>query len=636
MKKTFFKIVVIITIAFGVQNVMAQELRFPPSNLQYKKHNINLNRMTVTNYGSCMPLYNDQPWGLLLNYPPGSTQDLTQEEGFWLGAIVNGDTLVSTGCNYDGASGLGYLYEFFPRFNKNDTIYTKSVYEEIPEDARENLFFEEDGSLSPYYKPKSEQDYISEYWDDKIVYGVNQAPSILEYHIPLHAHVIQRTFAWSFFLYDKVIFYEYFIINEGEDIWHDVWFAYYNDAHMGRSRNYNRMVDDYVQFDDERKTLIFADMVGGPDGTTINDALTGCRFVKTPKDLNDATLKYTFAHWVNNDDPIGDNNVYRLMSSGERMPDMSPDLQAGQSVRGLLAVGPFESVNPGDTIHFVYAFSVGDGKQDLLKNVDAAKNLADAGFHVPVSPSPPKFTLTPKNGAVIINWKWKDEYSGINPEEFEDHSRRDGILKDFDGYKIYRSSEGPDGPWQLIAQYDSLNGFGYDTGLKYEYKDEGLVNGIKYWYAVTSFDIPEVVSDELTIPSLESPKTLSTQSVIPAISPGETDEKGVFVVPNPYRGDIDYTHDPAWEYPTQPGRDVWMEVDRRIAFMNLPPECTIYIYTLAGYLVKQIDFTQGNGSPIAYWNLLNKNNHTVASGLYYFVVKEPSGKTQVGKFVIVK
>jgi hypothetical protein len=396
------------------------------------------------------------------------------------------------------------------------------------------------------------------------------------------------------------------------------------------------MVDDYVTYDDDRKTLIYADIPGGPDGTTINNALTGCRFVVTPKDLNDPTLTYTFAHWPGNEDPITDNEIYRFMSSGERMPDMSDLLPAGQSVRGMLGIGPFEDVNPGDTLHFIYAFSIGDGRDDLLKNVDAAMGLAQSGFSVPSSPSPPKFELTSRKSKVIINWKWKPEYSGTNPEEFVDKSRNDGILKDFDGYKIYRSSEGPNGPWNLIAQYDSINGYGYDIGLQYEYVDEGLINGIRYWYAVTSFDIPEIVSPELTIGPLESPKSLSVQSIIPAITPEDTEEEGVFVVPNPYRGDVDYTQNPAWEYPTQDGRDVWFEVDRRIAFMNLPGDCVITIYTLAGYEVNRLEYNSSDGAPILYWNLLNKNNHTVASGLYYFVVEEKNGDKQVGKFVIVK
>ncbi len=636
MREKKYIVTALMLLIFAPGLIRAQELRFPPANMQYKKHSVNQNHMTITNYGSALPLFNDWPWGILLNYPPGSTQELTEEEGFWLGAIIGNDTLVSTACNYDGVSGRGYQYEFYPRFNRNDTIYEKSIYDDIPEDAAEGLFFEEDGKLSSRYKPISQQDFISQYWDDKIVYGINQAPAILEDHTPIHAHVIQRTFEWDFVLYEKILFYEYFIINESDKAWQDVYFAYYNDAHMGSDKNLNRMVDDYVVFDDERKTLIYADIPGGPDGTTINNALTGCKFVLTPKDLNDPTLKYTFAHWPGNEDPITDNEIYRFMSSGERMPDMSDLLPAGQSVRGMLGIGPFEEVNPGDTLHFIYAFSIGDGREDLLKNVDAAMGLAQSGFSVPSSPSPPKFELTSRKSKVIINWKWKPEYSGTNPEEFVDKSRNDGILKDFDGYKIYRSSEGPNGPWNLIAQYDSINGYGYDIGLQYEYVDEGLINGIRYWYAVTSFDIPEVVSSELTIGPLESPKSLSIQSIIPAITRDDTDEEGVFVVPNPYRGDVDYTQNPAWEYPTQDGRDVWFEVDRRIAFMNLPGDCSITIFTLAGYEVNKLEYHSEDGSPILYWNLLNKNNHTVASGLYYFVVEEPNGEKQVGKFVIVK
>jgi hypothetical protein len=627
---------VFISVFLAANVLTAQELRFPPSNLQYKKHSVNLNHMTVSNYGSSLPIYNDWPWGIILNYPPGSPQELSEEEGFWLGAIVGNDTLVSTACNYDGVTGRGYQYEFYPRFNRNDTIYEKSIFDNMPENASEGIFFDDDGKLDSRYLPRSQQDYVSEYWDDKIVYGVNQAPSILEDHTPIHAHVIQRTFEWDFILYDKILFYEYFIINESDKVWKDVFFAYYNDSHMGSDVNLSRMTDDYVTYDDERKALIYADIPGGPDGTTINNAMTGCRFLITPKDLDDPSLTYTFAHWVNNDDPVTDNNIYRVMSSGERMPDMSDLLPAGQSVRGLLSVGPFETVNPGDTLHFIYAFSIGDGRQDLLKNLDAALNLSKSDFAVPSSPSPPKFTLSSRKGKVIINWKWKPEYTGTNPEDFVDKSRNDGILKDFDGYKIYRSSKGQDGPWSLIAQYDSVNGYGYDTGLQYQYEDEGLINGMRYWYAVTSFDIPEHVSDELTIGPLESPKSLSTKEIIPAITPEDTKEKGVFVVPNPYRGDVDYTKNPAWEYPTQAGRNVWFEVDRRIAFMNLPGDCKITIFTLTGYEVNRLEYYSSDGSPILYWNLLNENNHTVASGLYYFVVEEPNGNKQVGKFVIVK
>ena len=626
-----------VTLLLIVNVVAAQELRFPPENLQFKKHNINNMHMTVTNYASCMPVFNSgEEVGILFNYPAGSAQELTEEEGFWLGAVVDGDTLVSTGCNYDGVTGRGYQYEFFPRFDENDTIYSASLFDPISDSARENVFFNSDGKLSKNYKPKSEQDYITQYWDDKILFGVNQAPVILEDHVPLHAHVIQRTFAWSFFLYDKILFYEYFIVNEGKKVWNDVYFAYYTDAQMGSDKNLSRLADDYNQYDRSRHALIHGDMPGGNDGTTINNAIVGSRFVKAPKSLNAADLKYTFRHWVGNEDPVNNKNAYAYMSSGEIMPDMQIGIPPGRSVRGLLSIGPFNAVQPGDTLHFIYAYCVGDGRDDLLTNLDAAKKLYEADFNVPISPSPPKFTAKSLNKSIELNWKWEPGYKGINPEEFEDKSRKDGVLKDFEGYRIYRSTQGPDGPWEIVAEFDKVDGYGFDTGLQYTYVDKGLVNGIRYWYAITSFDLPEKVSDILTIESLESPKILSTRETIPSFSKEELGNDEVFVVPNPYRGDVDYTSAPGWEYPTQPGRNVWYEIDRRIAFMNLPSECTIKIFTIAGYEVERIDFQQGGGPPIAFWNLLNKNNHAVASGLYYFVVTQPNGDKQIGKFVIVK
>ena len=210
------------------------------------------------------------------------------------------------------------------------------------------------------------------------------------------------------------------------------------------------------------------------------------------------------SHWLDGgDDPTNDIQAYRLMSSGNIMPSMSPGIPPGISTRSLLSIGPFDNVKQGDTLHFIYAFAIGNGKDNLIQNEIAAKSLAASGFNSPIPPSPPKFTLIPGDRKVIVNWKWQPWYTGINPENFKDKSRTDGNLKDFDGYKIYRSSVGRDGPWKLMAEYDKINGYLPDTGLRYQFEDDGLVNGIKYWYAVTSFDIPEKLSSTRTIRSEE-------------------------------------------------------------------------------------------------------------------------------------
>ncbi len=79
-----------------------------------------------------------------------------------------------------------------------------------------------------------------------------------------------------------------------------------------------------------------------------------------------------------------------------------------------------------------------------------------------------------------------------------------------------------------------------------------------------------------------------------------------------------------------------LDVNRRkIAFTHLPPTCDIYIYTLAGELVKKIE-RSASSAGWEYWNLLNESNQLVAYGLYVYVVEMPDGKTTVGKFVIIR
>ena len=77
-----------------------------------------------------------------------------------------------------------------------------------------------------------------------------------------------------------------------------------------------------------------------------------------------------------------------------------------------------------------------------------------------------------------------------------------------------------------------------------------------------------------------------------------------------------------------------MQNVREIQFMYLPPECKIYIYTVAGTLVKTIDHKSGEGS--LSWNLLTDWNQALAFGVYIYVVEDPFGNTHRGKFALIK
>jgi hypothetical protein len=101
---------------------------------------------------------------------------------------------------------------------------------------------------------------------------------------------------------------------------------------------------------------------------------------------------------------------------------------------------------------------------------------------------------------------------------------------------------------------------------------------------------------------------------------GEVDLSEIRVVPNPYLASA------AWDIgPSQ----------RRLEFINLPPECTIRIYTISGLLVRVLAHTSSEGGTEAY-DLLTREGISLASGNYYYHVTTPDGQTHLGRFAVVQ
>ncbi len=96
--------------------------------------------------------------------------------------------------------------------------------------------------------------------------------------------------------------------------------------------------------------------------------------------------------------------------------------------------------------------------------------------------------------------------------------------------------------------------------------------------------------------------------------------KDIKVVPNPYFARYSAMVE------TSEGESV-------IEFQNIPDECTIRIYTLAGDLVRTINHSAGDG--VARWNLQSESRRQVASGVYLFHVESPYGE-HLGRFSVVK
>ncbi|MFQ5529892.1 MAG: hypothetical protein ACE5FP_06020, partial [Gemmatimonadota bacterium] len=101
---------------------------------------------------------------------------------------------------------------------------------------------------------------------------------------------------------------------------------------------------------------------------------------------------------------------------------------------------------------------------------------------------------------------------------------------------------------------------------------------------------------------------------------GPVDLTRVHTVPDPYLGTSLYDLSPT---------------SKQLMFVNLPPEATIRIFSLTGVLVDVLvhdDITAGGRQ---VWDVRNRNNQFVASGVYFYHVVTPTGEEHVGKFTII-
>jgi hypothetical protein len=98
-------------------------------------------------------------------------------------------------------------------------------------------------------------------------------------------------------------------------------------------------------------------------------------------------------------------------------------------------------------------------------------------------------------------------------------------------------------------------------------------------------------------------------------------------VPNPYVGAASF----------EPQRfGVQGRGERRLEFRNLPPNCSIRIYTITGELVQTLQHDGNILEGYVPWDLRTKDNLEAAPGLYIFHVDAGAAGVHIGKFAIVK
>jgi len=208
------------------------------------------------------------------------------------------------------------------------------------------------------------------------------------------------------------------------------------------------------------------------------------------------------------------------------------DYEDGLDCVFIMSAGPFD-LDVSETTFFSFAVIMGDPPNDtestdtppdLRKNAEMAQIMYDLKYQGFSPPDAPSVSAVGDDGQVTLYWDSKAEYA------------RDIVtdVADFEGYKIYKSTDGGvtwgnpnedvvynnDGQavgWKPIAQFDldededikrygrEYTGddavapwfkLGNNSGLEHRFVDTDVVNGVQYSYSVVAYDIGIDTTDQ--------------------------------------------------------------------------------------------------------------------------------------------
>lgn len=630
---------------------------FAQASFDQKVINIGNLGMYVTNAGTLgRPDVRNTPTGdPSMEYPINSGIEHLFEAGFWIGALVDGQYLVSTSAK-DASSGYttGLAgYEFTAEIG--NTITQRSTL-----------------TSSDYFNfdAISHQDILIDI-SDKNVIVPGTAISISDHTQPLFADVHLETYAWNYSFADYFVLLNYRVTNNSTSTWDSVFCGLWSDLVV---RNVNVSTDfgsaffshgGYGYFDDYYTNYAF-DVDGDPGFTNSygafqflgiewrdqfihpdnNDNLTAAGFPAAEINSNFWIFNSTATPPYNA--PANDVERYDKLRTGLNYldPDIEEFLKDPSTTGGLtnlLSAGPMMSVEPGESFNVVFGAVCAkqienggttgaemdtpeaqaelaehlswsrrtylgedqneNGQLDAGEDLDA-DNILDR-YILPEPPATPKMKVIAGDRQVDIYWDNRAEAS-VDPISKE---------LDFEGYRLYRTQLGDDfnlnmlSDANLIGQWDLPgNGVGYNNGFSsvalttpeiidadtfyYKFSIDQVLNGWQYLIVLTAFDRGD---EDLNIESLESSFVENAVHVFPGTLPTQDAQAAVGVYPNPYALQA------AWDGSTQ--------TTRKLIFYNLPENCTITIITIAGDVAATLQHNGAtyNGSDIDWFSTFAGN-----------------------------
>lgn len=369
----------------------------------------------------------------------------------------------------------------------------------------------------------------------------------------------------------------------------------------------------------------------------------------SPYDAEQMALRYQFM--TQGHDPISYADAF--FASGQKYANVyASSLPYGSGgPHAIQGFGPY-TLEPGDSIHIVLAEGVAGLNREKNREVASNWYLWEKNKGTPPLITPDGRDVAPDHNAYKNAWVFTCEdsikqtfqraielyKSGFNfpqpppaPNIFMVKSGGNGIKlswsdnarswPNFDGYVLYRSTGTF---YNMNTKYEKIWECNKANAVE-EYFDTTARRGFDYYYFIQTKDDGSTNPIQPGVPLVSS--QFLTQTTLPAnlLRPGKTGLEAIRVVPNPYivKSRRLQFGDPLTGF----DRD-------RIAFLGLPGECTIRVFTERGELIWEKEHNNGSGDE--YWNSQTKYGQMIVSGIYIVHFQTPDGKSTIRKLIVVR
>ncbi len=377
-------------------------------------------QINITNWGLIGSMYSSvRPWSDApsCQWPAGSGNEYLWASGLWVGGVVLGERLCSTG----GSNG-----EFYPQPEDIEATIYEAIGAKLirpagntgasgnrvpmpgPDDDRDGAVDEEilngfdddgDNEIDEDFGQIGNQMFVLTNYDN-----TRLAQENFPDHTPMNLEVIQTTFQWENDQVDDFVGFDYNITNIGVTDVERVYIGFFSDSDIGPRGGGDTASDDMagswppmhgspglVRASDGSFVPIQVGFMYDAAESERLDGYFGIVFLghdvdpagrRAPANVGMRTFQ-SFAgnaSFEQGGDPTNDEERYILLSSP--IEDWDPDTQPNKEndFRFLVSAGPFEVMEPGASLTFQVGMVMGSGLGSEAGGQGLLANCAEAAL----------------------------------------------------------------------------------------------------------------------------------------------------------------------------------------------------------------------------------------------------------------